>query len=323
MHSDQDGLSGTSSRKPLETRQIRYFTAVAEELHFGRAAARLGIAQPALSGAIRALERQLEVELLTRSTRSVELTPAGEVLYAKCERILHEIIGAASLAREMGREGRSKITIGSIHPATISVLPRFLQAISRRFAGALFEVVNADTEALVKRVEQGTVDLAFVRPVEQSHGLKYREIGRDRYLLALQARHRLADQVEIRLENLAGQPIIARAKQGVSPTERYFSDLFARSGLHKQVAFRCNDTVSILSLVANGLGVGFVPGWTRGFADDAVVLRSVADVEYEIGLGIVWRRDEPSFHPEDMIELASRAFAVTAARNTPSPTGGA
>jgi DNA-binding transcriptional LysR family regulator len=300
------------SSSPLETRQIRYFAAVAEELHFGRAAAKLGIAQPALSGQIKSLERELGIELLMRSTRSVELTPAGEVLYARCARILRDIEDATLVARELGRQGRSKIGIGSIHPATLAVLPRFLQKLSRTFADTLIEVVNAETEALVKRVEQGTLNLAFVRPIDQSHGLKYREIGKDRYLLALPANNPLADEPELRLEQLIGERIIARAKQTISPTERYFSELFIRSGLDQRIAFRCNDTVSILSLVSNGLGVGFVPGWTRGFADQSVVFKSVPEVEYEVGLGIVWRRDEPAFHSEDMIALACQAFGASA-----------
>jgi DNA-binding transcriptional LysR family regulator len=117
----------------MELRQLTYFVAVAEELHFGRAAARVHIAQPALSTQIQALERELGVQLFIRSTRRVELTVAGETFYGRCVRILSDIDMSAQATRSAAGKTVRKIRIGTIYPATIGVLPAFLSKIARKY----------------------------------------------------------------------------------------------------------------------------------------------------------------------------------------------
>jgi DNA-binding transcriptional LysR family regulator len=114
----------------MELRQLTYFTAVAEELHFGRTATRVHIAQPALSTQIQALERELGVELFVRTTRRVELTVAGETFYDRCVRILSDVDRSAEVTRSVAGKTARKIGIGTVYPATIGVLPAFLAKIA-------------------------------------------------------------------------------------------------------------------------------------------------------------------------------------------------
>ena len=116
----------------MELRQLSYFVAVAEELHFGRAAMRVNIAQPALSTQVQALEKSLGVQLLLRSTRRVELTRAGEVFYDRCVRMLSDLELSAEMARSVAGKTVREIRIGTIYPATTGVLPAFLSRIGRK-----------------------------------------------------------------------------------------------------------------------------------------------------------------------------------------------
>jgi DNA-binding transcriptional LysR family regulator len=296
----------------VEIRQLRYFAAVAEEQHFGRAAVRVGVSQSALSEQIKALERELRVQLLVRSTRSVSLTPSGEAFYARCVRILREVSDAARVGFDVSGKKTESIAIGAIYPATLTLLPRFLARVSRQFEYAVVHVLNSDTETLVQRVERGALSFAFVRPIEHAHGLKYESIGEDRYVLAMPRASPLTKRDQLELRDLDDQKIISLSKSGVGFTERYFDALFDRAGLTSQIAFKCNDTVSILSLVSAGLGVGFVPAWARAFSSDAVEFRDVAGVDYRLGLGVVWRGDEPAFHPDSLVRMAKLAFERSA-----------
>lgn len=117
----------------MELRHLRYFVAVAEELHFVRAASKLNIAQPALSLQIQSLEKELGVKLLIRSTRNVELTDSGSVFYERSLAILNEVEATTTLARAAAGEELRRIRIGTIYPATFGILPRFLSRIRSKF----------------------------------------------------------------------------------------------------------------------------------------------------------------------------------------------
>ncbi|TCU20515.1 regulatory helix-turn-helix LysR family protein [Rhizobium sullae] len=121
----------------MELRQLSYFVAVAEELHFGRAAAKVRIAQPALSNHVQALERELGCQLFIRTTRRVELTRAGETFYARCVGILSEIDLSAEITRAVAGKTFRKIKIGTVYPATTGVLPAFLAKIAPQVSGYL------------------------------------------------------------------------------------------------------------------------------------------------------------------------------------------
>ncbi|SDN71658.1 DNA-binding transcriptional regulator, LysR family [Ensifer sp. YR511] len=227
----------------MELRQLSYFVAVAEELHFGRAAARVHIAQPALSCQIQSLEKELGVRLLERSTK-VELTRAGDVYYDRCVRILGDVDLSAEVVRSVAGKAVRKIRIGTVYPATIGLLPAFLARIGRKYPDIELHIMSGSTNDIIRGLENGQIHLGFIRPVENIGSLRFFSIAHERYLLAVEKNNALLAQSEIGIEEC--------------PTlERYFAEKFEEHDLSKSVAYTCDDTFSLVSLVSAGGCHGF------------------------------------------------------------------
>ncbi|WP_428414957.1 LysR family transcriptional regulator [Pararhizobium sp.] len=288
----------------MELRQLTYFVAVAEELHFGRAAARVHIAQPALSTQIQALERELGVQLFVRSTRRVELTVAGQTFYDRCVRILSDIDMSAQATRSAAGKTARKIRIGTIYPATIGVLPAFLSKIARKYPDIQLQIQSGSTGDIIRGLESGHINLGFIRPVENIGSLRFFSMADDEYLLAVAKDSRLAGLAEIGIEDLRDQKIISFSRQNLSYTERYFAEMFAEHDLVRNIAYSCDDTFALISLVSAGLGVGFAPQWTRDFPNRNFELRKVRGVDFRIGMGVAWNMEDPTASRDDIIDIA-------------------
>jgi len=288
----------------MELRQLSLFVAVAEELHFNRAAARMCIAQPALSAHIQALEKELGVRLLERSTRRVELTRAGEVFYNRAVRIIGDVGLSAEVARSAAGMAARTIKIGTVYPATIGVLPAFLSRIGRKFPDVALHIRSGSTSDIIRGLENGQINLGFIRPVENIGSLRFFSIARERYLLAVEKTSPLALRSEIDIDDLRGEKIIAFSRQNLSYSERYFSEMFETHGLTGNIAYSCDDTFSLVSLVSAGLGIGFAPEWTRDLPNRNFELRPVRGVDLKIGLGVAWNKEDPTASRDDIIDIA-------------------
>ncbi|WP_312366471.1 LysR family transcriptional regulator [Ensifer sp.] len=288
----------------MELRQLSYFVAVAEELHFGRAAARVHIAQPALSCQIQSLEKELGVQLFIRSTRRVELTRAGAVFYDRCIRILGDVDLSAEMVRSVAGKAVRKIRIGTVYRATIGVLPAFLARIGRKYPDIELHISSGSTNDIIRGLENGQINLGFIRPVENIGSLRFFSIAHERYLLALEKKSALLSRSEIDIEDLKGEKIISFSRQNLSYTERYFAEKFEEHDLAKSVAYTCDDTFSLVSLVSAGLGIGFAPEWTLDLPNRNFELRKVRGVDFRIGLGVAWSKDDPTAARDDIIDIA-------------------
>lgn len=288
----------------MELRQLSLFVAVAQELHFGRAAAKLNMAQPALSVQVQALERDLGVQLLTRTTRRVQLTKAGEVFYERCQRVLADLDNSCTVVRAIAGKDIKKLTIGTIYPATFGVLPNFLARISRRFPDIKVHVRTGTSEAIVRDIELGHINLGFIRPLENIGSLRCLGIGNESYLLAMTAKSALAAKKQITLEDLRDEKIIAFSRSNLSHTESHFYKLFRDHGLLPNLAYTCDDTLSLVSLIDAGLGVGFVPEWTSELADPKLVFRKVKGVDFSVGLSVAWNKADPTANRDEIVEMA-------------------
>ncbi|SDG87884.1 LysR family transcriptional regulator [Pelagibacterium luteolum] len=288
----------------MELRQLSLFVAVAEELHFGRAAAKLNIAQPALSVQIQALERDLGVQLLTRTTRRVQLTKAGTVFYERSQRLLSDLDNSCTVVRAIAGKDIKKLTIGTIYPATFGVLPNFLAKISRRFPDIKVHVRTGTSEMIVREIELGHINLGFIRPLENIGSLRCLGIGNESYLLAMTNNSPLADKKTISLADLRSEKIIAFSRSNLSHTESHFYQLFREHGLLSSLAYTCDDTLSLVSMIDAGLGIGFVPEWTSELADRNLVFRKVEGVDFSVGLSIAWNKEDPTANRDEIVEMA-------------------
>ena len=280
------------------------FKAVAEELHFGRAAAKMHIAQPALSNHVMSLEKELGCPLLIRSTRRVELTRAGETFYDRCVRILSEVDLTTELTRAAGGSRVRQIRIGTVYPATMGLLPTFLGKIARKYPDVRIHVESGNTGSIIRSIETGQINLGFIRPVENIGSLRFFSVAHERYLLAIGQGNPLASREEISIEDLRDQKIIAFTRQNQSYTERYFNEKFDEYDLTANIAYSCDDTYSLVSLVSAGLGIGFAPEWTADIPNRTFVLKKVRGIDFKIGLGIAWNKEDPTASRDDIVEIA-------------------
>ena len=287
----------------MELRQIKSFVVVAEELHFGRAAARLNIAQPAVTAQIQGLEKELGVQLFTRSTRRVQLTEAGSVFHEQCLRILRDIDRSCTMTQAVAGKDVTRITIGTIHPATFGVLPQFLARISSRYPDIHIHIQNGTTDTIVREIERGQINLGFIRPIENIGSLRWQAITRERWRLAMADDNPLCGKDTITLDDLRRQRIISFSRSSKSHSERYFNEKFREYGLEAQIAYTCNDTLAMLALVSAGVGIGFVPEWVTNTPGRNFQLRSVDGVDLWIGLGLAWSAEDPTANRDSIVEL--------------------
>lgn len=279
----------------LETRQLRYFVAVAEELHFGRAAERLGIAQPPLSKAIRDLERQLGVQLLTRTTRQVTLTPAGQTLLADARAVLAAAAAAARRARRAGHpEPKLRVALKADFDA--GLLPPILDA----YDALPVELVLGGPGDQVPALHDGRADVALVLTPFDKRGLDSEVLVTEPRLVALPAADPLAAQTTIRLPDLAGRrlPNGSRADSG---------NVMPPSGS----AF-VKDLSQLFNLVEVGEVVWFLPAWVaRRFPRPNIAYRPVPELP-PATLAVAWLSESRSPAVAAFVRTAHEMAAATA-----------
>lgn len=293
----------------VEFRQIKCFVTLAEELHFGRAASMMLMAQPVLTHQIQVLEKELGVQLFIRSTRRVQLTPAGEVFYERAVQQIRDLENTFAVVRAVAGRDVAKITIGTIYPATFGVLPRFLASVARRFPDIQLHITNGTTDTIIREIERGRVNVGFIRPVENNGALRWQNIATERYLLAVAANSPLARAEKITMADLHAHKIIAFSRSNLSYAERYFFELYRTHRLIERIAYSCDDTLSLVSLVSAGLGIGFVPEWTRDLPNPAFCLREVEGVDFKTSLGLAWSKDDPTANRDELVDIA-RALSI-------------
>jgi DNA-binding transcriptional LysR family regulator len=279
----------------MELRRFKYMAVLAEELHFGRAAERLGIAQPALTQQIQKLERDLGVQLFQRTKRSVRLTVAGRVTLDEAIRTLQQADRTALVARQAGRGQLGHIEIGFVGSAVFSgVLSKAI--FHFREANPMVELRLNELGILqqLSDVGSGRLDLGIVRLPVKSLPL---DVGistlfRESIILAVPAQHPLARRKQIALDVLRDEPFVAvQIQEGVGFNAQV-AELCAMGGLSPKVTQRAGQFVTLAGMVAGGLGVAFVPDSLRHLQIPDVVYRPLAEIAQQSELAVVFRKSE-------------------------------
>jgi DNA-binding transcriptional LysR family regulator len=287
----------------FELRHLRYFVAVAEELHFGRAAKRLGIAQPPLSQQIRQLEHRLGVSLFSRTSRQVALTPAGEALLRGARRTLAEMGLAAAAARRAANGETDALRVGYTDSAALSVMPSAI----RRFRSALpsvhLDLVEGSTAAQLDAVARDLIDLALVRGPVVQPAMRTEVVLREPFLVALPEHHPLGERETVELRALGAEPMVLFPRHLAPDFHDTISAMCRAAGFTPLVAYEGAEYQTILSLVAAGLGVSLVPRSVENLQRRGVVYRVIPDAPPRAEIAAVYRGENWSRPLEAMLEV--------------------
>jgi len=272
--------------------QLRCFVAVAEELHFGRAAARLNMTQPPLSRQIQVLERILDVQLLERTSRSVRLTAAGRSFLPEAQRILRLAETATHLTRQVAAGRAGVLKLGFTAASAYDFLPRLVTALRQRLPEvtlALREMVSKDQ---LEELLAGRIDAALVRPPVTHPDLTAVRALAEPLVVALPAGHPLAVRDALAPGEIGGEPLVAYA-----PNEaRYFHDLIlgllTEAGIQPRIVQQLTQIHAILALVRAAVGIALVPAAAESLHVEGVVFRPLAlPAPRPVELVLAWRRD--------------------------------
>lgn len=275
----------------MELRHLRYFAAVAETRHFGRAAEQLHMAQPALSQSIRQLEAELGTPLFTRTTRQVRLTPAGEFLREEARRVLAAVDESVHGVRRIAEGRQGLVRIAFTGTAAYTQLPRIARILKSELPGLALEV-HADqlTSQQVDGLVSGRFDLGVLRPPTSGDDLVLRTLEIEPLVLAVAADHRLAAEPVVAMADLRAEDFVLFAGDASVVNEAVLRSC-REAGFTPRHEHRAHGISVLLPLVAADLGVALVPASVRAAPLSGVVFRDVADAA-SIELALAWRSDD-------------------------------
>lgn len=262
----------------MESRQLRYFLALSEDAHFGRAAQKLHVSSPALSQAIKHLEDEIGTPLFERTTRQVALTPAGRWLRSEAEQILDRLDAATVAVSNFSRGTSGLLRIGLKGTNVFAYLPRIVHRLRQAMPDVELDV-HADllTPDQVDGLSTGTLDICFMRPPLEA-GLLGTPFVSAPLLVALPNAHPLAGRATIGIEALRRESWIAYTNKR-SVVNRTAMRLCHDAGFVPKIVHRCASTSILLAFVAAGMGVAIVQGGARAFGVEGVVFRELVGAE--------------------------------------------
>lgn len=277
-----------------EIRHLRYFQAVAEELHFGRAAERLRIAQPALSRQIQNLEREVGAPLFKRTQRSVQLTAAGALYLERARRILDELTKAALDARRVDAGEYGSLTIGFIHSSTYGLLPAIIERFRHLYPDVRLELHEMTIAEQVRALPLGQIEVGLLRPPVGDPDILVRPILEEHFLLAVPAGHRLAGKTSVSLQELAADPFILFPRRQSPLFHARILAMCERVGFVPSAVQEATQIHTVVGLVSAGMGIALVPEIARNLRIPGVHFLAIAEAPPPVEVALAWRRDKES-----------------------------
>ena len=296
----------------IELRHLRYFVAVAEELHFGRAAARLHLAQPPLSQQIRKLEDLVGHPLFLRTSRAVKLTPAGEVFLDRARHTLRKVDQDVEAARSVGRGELGSLTVGFIGSSMLTPLPAMLGRYRSEYPGVNLQLREHYTAGVVQMLLDGTADVGFLRDGGPTEGLETNAVWSEPFVVALPRRHALARQSVLSPAQLRAEPFVFFPRSmGHLAYDRTVS-VCEEHGFRPNVVQEAPQWLTILRLVGAGLGVTVAPACVAPLAPPAAVCRALRGVRVRSVVELAHRKGDDRPVVREFCGIAREAFGAAA-----------
>jgi DNA-binding transcriptional LysR family regulator len=289
----------------MDTRRLRYFVAVAEELHFGRAAERIGIAQPPLTQQIQKLEASLGCQLFVRG-RKTQLTEAGRVLLAQARLLLEEMDRAVDATRRAARGETGRLAIGVPPSVMLTALPSAIRRYRERYPEVAFTLHELSTSAIEEAVRGGRIDLGFLREAQPGPPLVCEQLCSEPLVAVLPAAHPLARRRTLHLGALSAEPFVFFPRRLGPAFHDRLAACCTAAGFTPRIAQEATQWQTIVALVEAGMGVSLAPAGVRKFGWRGVATVPVPGAKTAI---FMCRRDEePSPAVFCFLSLVKPAF---------------
>lgn len=291
---------------------LRTFLAVAELASFSRAADVLHLAQPAVSQQVKRLERDLGTEVLRRSTRRVQLTPAGEMLLPRARAILAEVDRAETEVRRLSAGLTGRVAVGFVGTATYDVLPRVARSVRTQLPDVELELYGEQlSPALVEGLLSRRLDIAVMRDPAPDPSIIVRPFRSEQLVAALPVDHPLASDESVELAALQGSAFVTHPSGHRSVMYDAVMQACRRVGFLPAEVVEVRETATLVAFVAAGIGVALVPESVRSLAIEGVTFRALADVDYQTELMLATRAGDTAATVMSVVDVVE---ATTAGR---------
>jgi DNA-binding transcriptional LysR family regulator len=275
----------------MELRHFRYFIAVAEELHFSRAAERLHIAQSALSQQILSLESELGISLFYRTKRQVQLTTAGEAFLEDARSIIAQVRQATERSQRVARGEIGQLRIGFTILSLHSVLPPIFQSLRQSHPGVQLILNEMTTQAQLNALQAKQIDVGFLHPPVADNTLEIVDLKAETMWVVLPSEHPLAHRQRLSLRSLCHSPLIIHPRhEGVILYDQILQ-LYASIDCQPTIVQEAMTSPTRIGLVAAGLGITFVPQSLCALHYPGVVYKKLSDAMPKLAYAIAWQRD--------------------------------
>lgn len=299
----------------MEISQLRCFVAVAEELHFGRAARKLNLSPASLGRQVRLLEESFGVRLVERTTRNVLLTQDGSQLLREARILLTQADMVSEMFRRRRHLERTEIRVGAIDSAAAGLIPQLLHDLKLEHPGIAVQLLEDKTVRLLPKLMSGRLDLVFIRPPEMvDRRVKVVRLFNETTVVAVAEGHRLADRDRIAIGELEDEPLIVPDRRSRPHSHDLTIKLFTGAGLHVRIAQVADEKQTIVNLVAAGIGLAIVPRWTSRLAVGGVryiALDTVrGNLAGQLPLAAAWLKGARDPLRDALVETMTRNLAI-------------
>ena len=292
----------------MELRHLRYFVTLAEELHFGRAAERLHMAQPPLSQQIRQLETELGFQLFHRTKRTVQLTEAGQVFLEESLRILRQLEQAMQRGRQISRGEMGQLAIAFVASAAYNVLPEVLRTFRAAVPGVTLQLQELTTEQQLQWLKEGRIDVGFLRPPVLDDTFSSEIIFEEPLMVTLPVTHRLALSEKVSLRELVREPFILFPRSQAPGLYDQIISLCQQADFSPIVAQEAIQMQTIVSLVAAEMGIAIVPASLQNLQRTGVVYKAVEELTPKVAIAMMWRSRDTSPATQRFLEVARQCW---------------
>jgi DNA-binding transcriptional LysR family regulator len=292
----------------MELRHLRYFIAVAEELHFGRAAERLHIAQPPLSQQIRQLEAELGFQLFHRTKRNVTLTDAGRIFLAESQRLFQQLEQAVQMGRKTSRGELGQLVVGFVSSAAYSILPIVLHQFRSRYPLVDLALHELTTDQQLQWLREGRIDVGFLRPPVADESICITTVLQEPLVVALPAGHTLAGQAQVALRSIANESFILFPRSLAPGLYDQIISLCQQAGFSPRVVQEAIQMQTIISLVAAEMGIAIVPISLHNLQRTGVVYRVLQEPTPKATIAVVWKHSDASASVQRFLEVVQQAI---------------